>query len=272
MIIKMYSYCNSHATELNIENLNLSLNQIDEISKIMQSLKVSSLILSNCALNFNESVSILDLLKDNKYITRLKLNKTDIRLKDAEAISNIFKSNTSSLKEVIFNDIIIDEYLSIKLLNGLETNKSIVTINLINFLIIPRIAECISTILKLNSSIKFLELIKSNISSECANQIANGLEINNGLVEITLYESNIKIQDLTKILNAIVSNNNSNVVKVKFFFNLWKSATIDEKIAFSTVLLKVRKNGRKLNFTFLNSEEEQTIMKEINELCNKMNK
>ena len=152
----------------------------DDISKLFQSLKVESKILT-LDLSFNvidtDGIkSIYEYLKKNKTLRQIILNNNFLSEKSCVVIKNMLQDSDINLKNLSLQSCQIKSY-AVLIFEGLKKNINLDSINLAdnNIGILKEKFSLLSPCLKENKNLKELNLDSNAINNECLKLILDGI-------------------------------------------------------------------------------------------------
>lgn len=186
------------------------------ISKYINKLEITLLKLSRLDFPLNLFSLLLNSLVDNENLSTLIINYTVIKLDDAKAISEMLKSDKTSLKKLKLNNNVISNKKMKELFLGIQKNKTLEYLYIDSIESIPKIIKYIVEILKNNNNItKFCyRRYKSYFPVYIKNEYT--FEITENGTKLNIKFSSLSIEDFIKILNAILDNKDSKIREIEY--------------------------------------------------------
>jgi len=185
----------------NITSQDKSSLKFSEMTRILETLK-SSNKLSMPDLFFGDegAFEIAKFLQENKHFVTMELRGNNISALGFEAICESLKGSDSIKKISVEWNNIGSENLGIIALNEfIQTNNTILSIDLRNNKIGPSCAGAISNIIRVSSSLKFLDLRWNELGDEGAKLILFALQDHPGKVQVDLSGNKISHEILMEL-------------------------------------------------------------------------
>ena len=185
----------------------------DDISKLFQSLKVESKILT-LDLSFNvidtDGIkSIYEYLKKNKTLRQIILNNNFLSEKSCVVIKKMLEDSDINLKNLSLQSCQIKSY-AVLIFEGLKKNINLDSINLAdnNIGILKEKFSLLSPCLKENKNLKELNLDSNAINNECLKLILDGIAESTSLKFVTFRYNKFERSIFYSVLDTLEKNKN----------------------------------------------------------------
>lgn len=198
----------------NLSQLNLQYNGItdDILIQMINFIKESGTPLKNLILKNNKigpegSVSLCELLKDNKFLNILDLSSNNLKTEGIKNICNALIGNNNNLEQLLIDNNKCNDYCCDSLFNMLSNNKKLFVISLIgNFFTNKGVDKILSTLRK-NNTLKQISIGDNKIDSKAFVNLPNYIKFNKSLTILEIKSARFDDESLEKLSQAVGQNN-----------------------------------------------------------------
>ena len=200
----------THLSKLNLQRNDIKDKEIACFTEYIKQLNppLKELLLHSNLISIEGSLSIANLIKDNKFLLILNISYNPLY---SEGVGNICESitnNTNVLEELLIDDTKCNDFCVTKMVTMLKKNKKLSVLSINSNKFTNKGIDSILSTLRYNSNLKKLSLLEHYIDSKAFINLADYLKFNNTLLELEIRSSKLN-DDILKNLSKVMLNNKS---------------------------------------------------------------